>query len=132
MRIVYDDTMQNMFVDLVENFLKELDIKSVSQYEWGSNRIQMFQVKDNLNDFLSKHNFEIGNKVTHAHGIGNNCNYPAYYHAENEIQNCAYINLNSGMYGEGYVSVEDYNGNRISKAYELCKYGKIKVDGNYL
>ena len=132
MRIVYDDTMQNTFVGLVEDFLKQLDIKSVSQYEWGTNRIQMFQVKDKLNNFISDCYFEIGNKVTHAHGIGNNCNYPVYYYAENEIQNCAYINLNTGMYGEGYVSVEDYNGKLVSKAYELCKYGKIKVNGKFL
>ena len=132
MRIVYDDTMQNTFVGLVEDFLKQLEIKSVLQYEWGSNRIQMFKVKDKLNDYISSCNFEIGKKVIHAYGIGNNCNYPVYYHTENEIQHCAYINLNIGMYGEGYVSVEDYNGKLVSKSYELCKYGKIKVNGEYL
>ena len=70
----------------------------------------------------------IGNKVTHAHGIGNNCQYPVYYHPEgsDEVQECGSININSGMYGEGFVSCEDYNGRRVGKLYEVTKFG-IKV-----
>ncbi len=43
--------------------------------------------------------------------IGNNCNYLVYYRPEtaNELQQCGSINVNSGMYGEGLVSCEDYN-----------------------
>lgn len=125
MRIVYDDYMQDYFDDLLREFMGNLhcNIKSVVSYEWGTDRVQMGKVKEKLNNFLANYYMEIGNTVTHAHGIGNNCKYPVYYHAENEIQHCADINLNTGMYGEGYVSIEDYNGHRIGMAYELHTCG---------
>ena len=125
MKIVYDDYMQDYFDDLLREFMGNLNcnIKSVVSYEWGTDRVQMGKVKERLNNFLANYYMEIGNTVTHAHGIGNNCKYPVYYHAENEIQHCADININTGMYGEGYVSIEDYNGHRIGMAYELHKHG---------
>lgn len=125
MKIVYDDYMQYYFDDLLREFMGDLNcnIKSVVSYEWGTDRVQMGKVKERLNNFLANYYMEIGNTVTHAHGIGNNCKYPVYYHAENEIQHCADININTGMYGEGYVSIEDYNGHRIGMAYELHKHG---------
>ena len=123
MRIVYDDEMQNVLVYLVNKFMSELDIKSVVAYEWGTDRVQMNKFKEKLNKFLGSYSMEIGNKATHAYGIGNNCNYPVYFYSENETQHCANININTGMYGEGYVSVEDYNGKRVGITYELRKHG---------
>lgn len=129
MRIVYDDTMQLTACELIEEYVEAFNyrIKSIVRYDWGMERVQMDIVKKMLNGFLEDYSFEIGNTVTHAHGIGNNCMYPVYYHTENEIQHCANINLNRGMYGEGYVSVEDYNGKKIRGFfYEITRHGVTK------
>lgn len=133
MRIVYDDEMQNILVNAVEKFMNNLDIASIVSYEWGSDRVQMSTVKKKLNDYLKTFYYmEIGNKVTHAHGIGNNCNYPVYFYpeGEQEIQHCANINLNSGCFGEGFISIEDYNGNKVGASYELHKSGIKKKEIN--
>lgn len=123
MRIVYDDTMQEHLVEQVDRFMRRLDVQSVLEYGYGMNRIQMHKVKTQLNKFLSSCYLEIGNTVTHAYGIGNNCQYPVYYYAENEIQHCANIDLNSGMFGEGYLYITDYNDNEISDLYEIHEWG---------
>ena len=129
MRVVYDDSMQKTFVDVAEMFVSSFSVKDAIRYEWGIERVQMHIVKEKLNAFLRKcFNMEIGETVTHAHGIGNNCQYPVYYYQDSvdEIHQCAYINLNTGMYGEGFLSCEDYNGNRIGAIYEINRWG-IKV-----
>lgn len=125
MRIVYDDTMQRTVCEIINNVMINLNhnIKVVTQYEYGMDRVQRSKVKERLNWVLEDYYMEIGNTVTHAHGIGNNCKYPIYYHAENEIQHCADININSGLYGEVYVYITDYNDKRIGKSYELTKHG---------
>ena len=126
MRIVYDDTMQEVVFKLIEEYMAFLNrnIKRVVRYDWGMERVQRTEVKARIDGFIEDYSFEIGNTVTHAHGIGNNCQYPIYYHETNEIQHCANININSGMYGEVYVSIEDYNGKRIGGIfYELTRNG---------
>lgn len=128
MRIVYDDTKQGEMVTAVDRFMASLDVKRIAQYEWGMDRVQMHLLRTKLNLYLEHYRMSIGNKVTHAHGIGNNCQYPVYYHPKgaDEIQQCGNININSGMYGEGFLSCEDYNGNRISAVYEVRTRGVIK------
>jgi hypothetical protein len=102
-------------------------MKKVVKYDWGTERVQSSMVKERLNGYLEDYSMEIGNTVTHAHGIGNNCQYPVYYHATNEIQHCANININSGMYGEVYVSIENYNGKKVGGVYyELTRHGVTK------
>lgn len=126
MRIVYDDAAQDEMIKAVSRFMETFDVKGIMEYEWGMDRVQMHKLKERLNEFLEKnHRMSIGNTVTHANGIGNNCNYPVYYRPEtaNELQQCGSINLNSGMYGEGFVSCEDYNGKIISAVYEVRKSG---------
>lgn len=125
MRIVYDDTMQKEACNIVHEAMMHLNrrIDLVVKYEYGMNRVQRVKVKERINGILEDYYMEIGNTVTHAHGIGNNCMYPVYYHADNEIQHCANININSGMYGEVYVSVEDYNGRVVGRKYELTRNG---------
>ncbi|MBD5537696.1 MAG: hypothetical protein HDQ99_19000 [Lachnospiraceae bacterium] len=128
MRIVYDDAMQGSMTAAVEGFMDSLDVKEIVRYEWGTDRVQMGILKENLRLYLEPHRMSIGNTVTHAYGIGNNCQYPVYYHPEgsDEIQQCGNINLNSGMYGEGFVSCEDYNGKRVGAAYEVTTRGVAK------
>lgn len=126
MRIVYDDTQQNLVIDLLESFMDTLDLRAVVEYDYGMDRVQRYRVKELLNRHFNDSYCEIGNSVTHAHGIGNNCCYPVYYHDTDEIQHCANININQGLYGEVYVSLENYNKERIGQKYELHKYGIIR------
>lgn len=122
MRIVYDDAMQEVMLEAIENFMSAFDVKEITAYEYGMDRVQMHRLKEILNGFLERYYFmSIGNTVTHAHGIGNNCRYPVYYCPENlnEIQQCGNININTGMFGEGYVSCGDYNGRRLGQLYEV-------------
>lgn len=129
MRIVYDDEMQSEMVLAVKEYMSGLRVKEILRYD---DHVQMQLLKERLNGFLEVRRMSIGNTVTHAHGIGNNCKYPVYYHPENsnEIQQCGSINLNYGLYGEGYVSCEDYNRQRISPIYKLSRWGiEIKEKG---
>lgn len=125
MRIVYDDAMQDKFCEIVNNVMLNLrmNIKPVVRYDYGMNRVQKNLVKERLNWVLEDYDMEIGKTVTHANGIGNNCCYPVYFHAKNEIQHCAYININSGLYGEVFVYVTDYNDNKVGISYELTRHG---------
>lgn len=125
MRIVYDDTMQNAMVSTVKEFMAGFNVKQIVEYSYGIDRVQMHKLKRLLNQHLMAQGFRIGDTVTHAHGIGNNCCYPVYYAPKGatEIQQCGSINLNTGLYGEGYVSFEDYNGKRVGPAYEVRRYG---------
>lgn len=127
MRIVYDDTMQQKAVKLVAEYLAFLNshMDRVVRYEWGMDRVQSSLVKARLQGYLEDYHFDIGKTVTHAHGIGNNCRYPIYYEGGSwdEIQHCANININNGMYGDVYVSVEDYNGKVIGQKYTLTRHG---------
>ncbi len=128
MRIVYDNAMQGSMAAAVGKFMDSLDVKEITRYEWGTDRVQMDILKRMLGLYLKPYRMSIGNTVTHAYGIGNNCQYPVYYHPEgvDEIQQCGNINLNSGMYGEGVVSCVDYNGIRIWAAYEITTRGVTK------
>ena len=125
MRIVYDDTMQKELVMLVAEYMHFLNgnMKRVVKYDWGMERVQKSEVKARLNGYIEDYSFAIGNTVTHAHGIGNNCQYPVYYYEGNEIQHCANININTGLYGEVYVNIVDYNNKKVSRSYELTKHG---------
>ena len=127
MRVVYDDAMQNKFCEKLYDVMFNLkhNIKSVVKYDYGKERVQKHMVRERLNCVLEDYDMEIGNTVKHAHGIGNNSEYPVYYHAGNEIQHCANIHINSGLHGEVYVYATDYNGNRISMSYELTKHGVV-------
>ena len=128
MRLVYDDAMQGRMAAAVEGFMDFLDVKEIVRYEWGTDRVQMNILKEKLRLYLEPYRLSIGNRVTHAYGIGNNCQYPVYYHPEgsDEIQQCGNINLNSGMFGEGFVNCEDYNGKRVGAAYEVTTRGVTK------
>ena len=129
MRIVYDDAKQTDLVKAVEDAMKSIDVRVFVTYSNGMNRVRMHKIKEWLNGRLAPLSLNIGNTVKHAHGIGNNCQYPVYYKPKGaeETQHCANINLNTGLYGEGYISIEDYNGSRVGPAYEIrAKWGVKK------
>lgn len=126
MRIIYDDTMQSEFVSVkLPNFLLRYEenpeeLESIAKYDYGMTRIQVSLLKEQLNQAVKDCFFEIGNDVTHANGIGNNCRYPVYYTANpDELQICCYISINKGMYGEAYMYCDDYNKKRIGSSYEI-------------
>lgn len=129
MRIVYDDAMQETMAAAVGEFMDTLNVEEIVRYEWGTDRVQTGMLREKLGAYLEHYRMSIGNTVTHAYGIGNNCQYPVYYHPEgaDEIQQCGYINLNSGLFGEGFVSCEDYNGNRAGAFYEISTRGITKI-----
>lgn len=97
---------------------------------WKSGVIDAYSYRDNrardciagFISFAKSKGLKFSN-CYHAHGIGNNCQYPVYYDADNETQHCANININSGMYGDVYVSIEDYNGRKVSPIYKLTRNG---------
>ena len=131
MRIVYDDAMQSEMVEAIETFMDTLDVELFVSYEWGTDRVQMHKLRESLNRFLSSRHINIGNTVTHAHSIGNNCLYPVYFQPADtsELQQCGNINLNTGLYGEGYVSCEDYNGRRVGPCYKVqARWGVSKSE----
>lgn len=119
MRIVYDDSKQKEFVAVLHCFTVIVDKKSISEYSYGMNRVSSYAFKNALNEYVGRYGFEVGKADYHAYGIGNNNRYPVYFHGSDETQHCANININSGLYSEVYVSVEDYNGTLIGPSYEI-------------
>ncbi len=121
MRIVIDDNKSIEAVKLLEEFIKiaRKDIRPYLKEEWGCERIQTNLLKSELNEFFGAHNFKIGKTATHKHNIGNNNRYPVWYLTKDEMQECCKLNLNRGLYGEAYLYLTDYDGQKLSKTYEL-------------
>lgn len=130
MRIVYDDAKQGRFVaELLPDFLRffsrgSKELKSIIKYDYGMDRVQAHLFKQNLNTYLKKFDYEVGNDVIHKNGIGNNCRYPVYYtNNPDELQICCYININKGLHSEIYINCENFNGERKGVCYEINKLG---------
>ena len=125
MRIVYDDEQQKSAIFALDEFMTGINFKKCCEYSNGMDRISSSDVKKYLDSRFREFQMEIGKTVTHAYGIGNNCKYPIYYYPmdKDEAQICVYININHGMFGECYVSLEDYNNNKIGDCmYEITKH----------
>ena len=125
MRIVYDDEKRDLLVDEVDSFF--------GAYVYGQKRIGLWlDIFKQLDGSLRANwDLEIGEDVVHAHGIGNNCRYPVYYHHRidgecKELQQVGYININHGMYGEVFVYVGDYNNQRLSYLFEVSECRPVK------
>ena len=121
MRIVIDDNKAPEVVKLLEEFIRiaRNDIRPYIKEEWGCERIQTDILKSKLNEFFESHNFKIGKTATHEHNIGNNNRYSVWYLAKDEMQECCKLNLIHGLYGEAYLYLTDYDGQTLSKIYEL-------------
>ena len=124
MRIVYDDSKAQEAVEAVSSFVGRLHPVEITSYEYGMERVQGGKLRRRLNTFLQGNcNMYIGNHATHAYGIGNNCRYPIHYKADDEIQICAYININSGMFGELFVYLDSYEKKRYGQGYTITRRG---------
>lgn len=131
MRIVYDDAKQGELVDVLDSFFNGLNVKPFLEEEYGSQRIQEDKVKRRLNTCLGAYGMRIGDRAAHDYGIGNNCSYHVFFQPKGakETQHCANLCLTTGMFGELFVSVEDYEGRLVSPVYELDEYGIKKSRG---
>ena len=120
MRIVYDDAKAITMIEALADFMtNHLNIKSIVRPDYGMDRVQRPELKKQLSHFISDYDLSIGDTVTHAYGIGNNCQYPVYYKAENELQQCCSININIDPFGKAYMTLEDYNGKQIGDSYRI-------------
>ena len=128
MRIVYDDAMQMDMVGIIARTCESLDVRSLLEYDNGTDRIQRPILKSKLNRALEAKNMFIGDTAEHAYGIGNNSKYPVYFRTTNagEMQVCGYVSINVGLFGEAYVYCSDYNDSRISPSYEIGRFGVKK------
>ena len=127
MRIIYDDSQAHLAVDIIDECMEafkdsmEYFIRYEPEYKLPC--IQPDLVHKRLNERLKKHGFRIGNTVTHAYGIDDNCAYKVYFDTPNESQECCTLHINCSSNGQAYLYLEDYDGNKISKAYRLTFRG---------
>lgn len=121
MRVIYDDSQANLAVDIINECMEDFKVfmRSFFRYEDGMERIQPSILRERINRRLKEHGLRIGNAVTHAYNIANNCAYPVYFDTPDEIQQCCTIHINRSLYGEGAVYMKDYDNNTISKIYKL-------------
>lgn len=129
MRILYDDAQQQDFVEEIYKIISYLsvDIKHLTKYEYGTNRVKCNLVKNYINHelrFNTDNAYEIADRNYDTSGIGNNHSFPVFYKGSpEETQICAYIRITEGMYGEAYIKVTDFNDNAVTPVYHLNEYG---------
>ena len=122
MRIVYDDAHQHEFINLYRTFFdllvsyKKLP-KNFIEYRNGMDRVSAFEISNAFKQFVSEYKFEISSNDIDTSGIGNNSCYPVYYNGnpEEKQQVCSYSQV-TGLYGEAYFGLKDYEKKRIKTA----------------
>jgi hypothetical protein len=125
MRIVYDDTQQQDFVEEIDTIMSYIstDIIYLTKKEYGTDRIKCSLIKNYINHelrFNTYNAYEIADKNCDTSGIGNNHLFAVFYKGlPEETQICAYISITEGMYGEAYIKVVDFNDKNISGVYHL-------------
>lgn len=125
MRIVYDDRKATDFILLLDDIICDIKYSFGTRCLMEDDRIQAHLVKKYIDARLGT--YYIGQTATHAHGIGNNNRYPVYYKGENELEECCYIHINQGLYGECYVYTTDWDSKRIGYTYEFHRNGISKT-----
>ena len=125
MRVLYDDSQANLAVDIINECMEDFAVSMAYffRYEDGMERIQPNILRERLNKRLNEHGLRIGNTVTHAHGISNNCAYPVYFDTPEEIQQCCTIHINLSPFGQAGLYMKDYDNNTIGKSYKLHHTG---------
>lgn len=139
MRIVYDDTMLNDFIKLFNEFFDKfwnrqkgcgkLEIpqmmKPFVKYDWGTDRVQDYEIDNAFRAFLKPYKFEISTKNISTSQIGNNRAYEVRYVGNpKEYQIVCEYHPTHGMYGEAYFSIRDFDGNVIKGGIEIGRYGR--------
>lgn len=125
MRLIYDDTKAATVKQLLCEFMNNPDtsVRNFLEDDYGMQRIQTHVLYKKINEYLNKRGLRIGSSVKHANGIGNNCAYAVYFDTPDEIQECCSIHINSGLHGEAWVYLTDYDNKKISRSYKLSEYG---------
>lgn len=127
MRVIYDDNKAATVKQLLCEFMNSPDtsVHNFLEYDYGMDRIQTNILYKRINEYLNKRGFRIGRSAKHANGIGNNCAYAVYFDTPDEIQECCSIHINSGLHGEAWVYLTDYDGQKLGKSYKLSHMGII-------
>lgn len=125
MRIVYDDRNADEFAGLIDEIMDMLKYVNGIRCVMENERVRYHLVRKYIDARLGT--YYIGQTATNAHGIGNNNCYPVYYKGDNELEQCCYININQGLYGECYVYTTDWDSKRIGYTYELHRNGISKT-----
>jgi hypothetical protein len=83
-------------------------------------RVQVNGIHNILALKLGEYEFEITNRVQHAHGIGNNNAYEIIdAQVEDFEETIARLSLVNDMFGGVYACIQDVDGKRISNSYEI-------------
>ncbi len=53
MRIVYDDAMQETMAAAVGEFMDALNVEEIVRYEWGTDRVQMYMLRERLGAYCN-------------------------------------------------------------------------------
>lgn len=125
---VYDDEKDysseleevfNIVGDFINNDFKS-NTKDYLRYSGSTDRVDSSKVFDGLASALGAAGYLVSkDRVSHAHNIGNNNAYEIFKDSE-----CiGFLNVNSGMYGEAYVYVENLSNGRVGGAWELHSRG---------
>lgn len=118
MRRVIDDSKLNLAKDRITTALRLLDYKTVSNYDYGTERICISWLKRYIGGQIAD-DFMFGD-TKHAHGIGNNNAIEIIYTGNpDEQQICGYLNLIDNMFGCAICYITDIDGNNI------ISYGKL-------
>ena len=127
MRVIYDDSKAGTVRQLLCEFMNSPDIsvRNFIEYDYGMDRIQTNILYKKISEYLKERGFRIGRSAKHANGIGNNCAYAVYFDTPDEIQECCSIHINSGLHGEAWVYLTDYDGQKLGKSYKLSQHGII-------
>lgn len=127
-----DDSKMIDFCDMLSDCIDGMVVSSVVRRDYGSMRVMEPLVRKYIQkymDMATETYFGKGyanafyidvDHATHAHDIGNNNEYPVIFHKKDsktgeliEDQILGYLNLNTGLYGELYLSLDDLNHNVV-------------------
>ena len=101
--------------------------ENYTHYSYSMDRVDSSKVFNELQSRLASNGYTLTrDRVKHHADIGNNCAYELFKGDE-----CiGYLNLNSGLYSDAYLYLEDLNGNRFGWSAELRPASDWNKDKN--